>query len=577
MNDMSAPAKENTDRVKLPRFKGILWSVAFFSAIANLLMLTGPLFMLQIYDRVLMSQSVPTLLALGLIVAILFAFFGLLEFIRGRVMARLGKLLDHHLKEPAFVHTITAPLKGGQYANTQPLQDLQQVRRFLASPAALTLFDLPWIPFYLLIVFLLHPVLGWVATGGGILLILVAVLNERFSAQALNEAQEQSQAEMGLSQSARRSAESITALGMIGAMQNRFSDHHSKAMEAGDRAAGYTAFFGSITKASRLAIQSLILGTGAYLAIGQEISPGAMIAASIVFARALAPVEQTIGQWRFIATARSSWNRLKMTLQSSVDIEPEAKLPLPSQNLIARHLTVAAPGGKTALINDIGFSLQAGEGMGIVGNSGSGKSTLAKVLVGAWSIGHGEIRLDGAMLEQWPQEILGRTIGYMPQESELFDGTISDNIARFDQEIDFKNVMAAGELSDAHQMILNLPDGYDTWVGSGGIQLSAGQKQRICLARAVYGGPFLIVLDEPNSNLDAEGDAALNRAISRLKENGAIVIVIAHRTNILRNLDKLLVLNEGQIQLFGPREEVFEQLKKIALDQRKQKGLRIVN
>ena len=570
-------ADNQRGKFKLPGFRSVLWSVALFSAVANLLMLSGPLFMLQIYDRVLSSQSVPTLMALGLIVGVLFVFFGVLDFVRGRVMARMGKLIDHHLKEPAFLQFVTAPLKGGRTTGAQPLQDLSQVRRFLASPAALTLFDLPWMPIYLLIVFLLHPVLGWVATFGGLFLLIVAILNERFSASALLESQQRSQAEMTVSQSTQRSAESVAALGMVSAMQARFSAHHDEAVNAGDKAAGYTALFGSITKSSRLAIQSLILGTGAYLAIGQEISPGAMIAASIIFARALAPVEQTIGQWRSIAMAHTSWKNLKGVMQNINSHETEAELPAPNRVLVVRQLAAAAPNSKKALINNISFSLQAKEGLGIVGNSGSGKSTLARALVGAWAPGHGEVRLDGATIDQWPQEVLGRSIGYMPQDIELFDGTIAENISRFSPDTPFEDIMQAGELSGAHELILQLPDGYDTRIGTTGIQLSAGQRQRIALARAVFGKPFLLVLDEPNSNLDAEGDEALNDAILRLKEAGSIVIIIAHRTNILKNLDKVMVMDEGKMQLFGPRDEVFAKLKELSRDQQKRKGLHVVN
>ena len=571
-------AKTSAASTMMPRYRKTLLMVALFSAVANLLMLTGPLFMLQIYDRVLTSQSVPTLMALAVIVGVLFLFYGLFEFVRGRIMGRLGNLLDHHLNEEAFSLYVGSPLKGGKQAQMRPLQDLQQVRRFLASPAALALFDLPWMPLYLMIVFLLHPVLGWVATIGGIFLVVIALINERLSRKVLQDAQNHSNEEMNLAQSVRSSAESLKALGMLGAMQGQFARHHDEAVLASDKAASYTSLFGSMTKSFRLAIQSAILGTGAYLAIAGEMSAGAMIAASIIFARALAPVEQIIGQWRMIAMARVSWHRLKEVFDRPKEAEPMAVLSSPERLLSVSELGVAPPGGRKMLINQVAFILRAGEGLGIVGNSGSGKSTLARALIGAWPAARGEIRLDGATLDQWSPEILGKSIGYMPQDIVLFDGTVLENISRFSADASFESVQKAGELSGAHEMILQLPQGYDTRLGGlDGVQLSAGQRQRVALARAVFGDPFLVVLDEPNSNLDAQGDAALNQAILALRKQGSIVLVVAHRTNVLSTLDKLLVMEAGQVHMFGPRAEVLARLKKLGEKQKSAKELKLVN
>ncbi|MCP4934178.1 MAG: type I secretion system permease/ATPase [bacterium] len=554
----------------------ILWGVGLFSMVTNLLMLTGPLFMLQVYDRVLTSQSVPTLMVLGVLVALLFSFYGVLDFIRLRIMAHMGHLLDHQLSNKAFDLYTSSPLRGRGKAAFNPLSDLKQVRRFLSGPGAVTLFDLPWLPFYLGVVFLLHPLLGWFALAGAVALIIMAVLNELLSKNRMREANQADFEEQSIAQASVRNAECLASMGMGETMQAHWLVQRIKAIEMAGKASKVSSLFGALSKTMRLAIQSFLLGFGAYLAIAQEITPGAMIAASIIFARALAPAEQTIAQWRSIAEVRFSWQRLQEVFaHASGERDYAGTLPEPKETLAVQELAVAAPGEQKPLVKGVGFMLAAGDGLGILGPSGSGKSTLGKALVGAWSPLAGTIRLDKATLDQWPPEILGRHVGYLPQDIELFDGTIAQNICRFHEDTGFDEVIAAGMLSECHGMILQFADGYDTRIGRGGIQLSAGQRQRIALARAVFGNPFLVVLDEPNSNLDVDGDEALANSIAKLREKGAIVIVIAHRTKILAQTNKLLMLEGGLPQVFGPKEKVFaymqEQLKK-----RTKKGLKIV-
>ncbi len=474
-------------------------------------------------------------------------------------MARLGNLLDHQLSNAAFAQFTMGVLSGNHLQKcTQPLHDLHQVRRFLGGTGALAIFDLPWMPFYLLVAFALHPALGLLGIGGAGILVFVAFLNERSSHRVVEQAQAAAGKGEAIAQSVRRNAEAVAAMGMFTTLREHWQNVHGKSIDIGNHSGNCQSLYGSVTKSLRLAIQSLILGTGAYLAIHQEISAGSMIAASIIFARALAPVEQVIGQWRAIAETRASWSRLKDGLALDDATPPARSLTPPRETLTVDSLAVGAPGSDIAIIQKINFSLAAGDGLGVLGVSGSGKSTLAKALVGAWRVGHGEIRLDGATLSQWHPDVLGHHIGYLPQDIELFDGTIAENISRFKADVEFADVIEAGKLSGAHDVILKLPDGYQTIIGIGGMELSAGQRQRVALARAVFSSPFLIVLDEPNSNLDASGDDALKDAILRLRDAGSIVIVIAHRHSMFDALNKILILQDGVLQAFGPKDAVLE-------------------
>lgn len=558
-----------------PSLKSALLGVGIFSCVANLLMLTGPLFMLQVYDRVLLSQSVPTLIALGLVTALLFSFFGLFGFLRARIMGRLGNLIDYQLKDLAFNHYTRSLIADNKnHAQTNCLKDVHQVRRFCGSSGALNLFDLPWIPIYMFVIFILHPLLGWVSLCAAILLIFVAVINERTSNKALTSEHYSNQKEESIASTVRRNAETLVAMGMHSTLKSHWDTCHKNAMDSANSSGFYASFFGTLTKTLRLATQSLILGVGAYLAIGQEISAGTMIAASIIFGRALAPVEQTIAQWRTIAAAKSSWLRLRQTLafRSSA---PKSYQERPQRSLSVKGLFVSAPGANSPIVRNISFSLTKGDGLAIVGKSGSGKSTFAKALVGAWGIKQGDLRLDGATFDQWTEQFLGRFIGYLPQDIELFDGSIAQNISRFSQEDCFDRVLDAAKLTGIHEDILLLPEGYDTTIGSEGIELSGGQRQRIALARAVFNNPFLIVLDEPNSNLDADGDAALNKAITELRNAGSIVIIVAHRQSVLSATNKLMILEKGTQQMFGPTQEVLDQMRCDAKNQSK-KGFRVV-
>lgn len=555
-----------------------LLGAGLFSMFANMLLLTGPLFMLQVYDRVLTSQSIPTLLVLGLLVAVLFIFHGVLDFIRIRVMAHIGQLLDNQIAGLAFEHFALSSKTRKRGEMTDPLIDLKQISRFMSGPAAVTLFDLPWLPIYLGVIFLLHPLLGLVGLLGAFLLIVAAVLNEMLSKNKIRGAGEVDLEEASISQFAHRNADMLSAMGMLGNIKERWMERHTQSLMMEGQAGTISSFFRSLSKSLRLAIQSFILGFGAYLAIKQDITPGVMIAVSIIFARAMAPAEQTIAQWRAMTEAHLSWQRLRKIFS-----EPEAPrhnagtLPPPTQSLVVKDLYVSAPGERQPLVSGASFTLHAGESIGIMGASGSGKSSLAKALVGAWLPLRGKVRLDSAALDQWPQASLGQYIGYLPQDIELFNGSIAENIARFRSDICFENVLEAGKLSGAHSMILQLPEGYETKIGIGGIQLSAGQRQRVALARAVFGSPFLIVLDEPNSNLDRMGDEALAMALSKLKEAGAITITITHRISIMSQLDHLLVLEAGRTKIFGPRERVLKHLNEMATKRATKKGLKLVN
>ncbi len=561
--------------------KSGLWAVMGFSILLNLLMLAGPLFMLQIYDRVLTSQSLQTLAALTLLVVVLFVFFGLFHFIRMRLLAQVAAVLDRIIAGPLFARfaqedvaqnrKAAGPLASrsegaGQTTAAPLLPGWQAIRQFLSSGGAAVLFDLPWIPVYIAVIFMLHPDLGWFAIGGALLLVLMTLLNERFSKPAIAKMADLAHKENNLALAARRNGEVLKAMRLVETLQRHWQNLHEDSLRAQDQGSRIAALFGSLVKSFRLMIQSLILALGAWLAILQEISAGAIVAASILFSRAMAPLDQTIAQWRTIGEVLQGGRRLLdwwQAMKAEVGEKPriEADLPAPKQSLTVDKLSIRAPVGHRLLLRGVSFSLEAGEALGIIGASGSGKSTLARGLLNIWPPASGEIRLDGAEPGQYRAERLGKSLGYLPQDIELFEGTVADNIARFQSDYSFDDILAAGRLSGAHDMILRLPEGYDTRLGAGHYNLSAGQRQRIALARAVIGPPFLVVLDEPNSNLDSEGEKALNLAINRLRRAGSIVIVIAHRKSVLASLDKLLFLEDGAPLHYGPRDQVLADIR----------------
>jgi len=525
-----------------------------FSFFINMLMLVGPLYMLQVYDRVLMSGSVPTLLALTWLIVGLMAVMGLLEWVRSMVLIRVGARLDGLLSLRLFNATLdyasTRP-----NANTQPIRDLDAVRQFMTGNGLFVFFDAPWMPVYLLVLYLFHPLLGLLATVGGLILLVLALVNERATKKLLTEASAESMKENQYVGSNLRNLEVIDALGMRDRILKRWLGFHEKVMglqaKASDRAAAITA----TSKTFRLLLQSLMLGLGAWLAIDQIITPGVMIAASILMGRALAPVDQMIGVWKQFVGARGAYERLNDLLTKVPAKARTMTLPTPKGVLSADGAIVAPPGAKLPSLRGLSFQINAGECIGVIGPSAAGKSSLARALLGVWPAAAGKVRLDGADITQWNRDELGPFIGYLPQDVELFEGTVAENIARFG-ELDAAKIVAAAQMAGVHEMILKLPQGYETPLGEGGASLSGGQRQRVGLARALYAEPKVVVLDEPNSNLDDVGEAALAQAVAAMRAKGTTLVLITHRPSILAQVDRIMVLREGLIDMFAPRDEV---------------------
>ena len=535
-------------------------SLVIFSFISNALMLTGPLFMLQVYDRVLNSGSIPTLVALLLLVIILFALYGFLEFIRTRVLVRVSRVLEEALRERIFDVVSYHALKQTPNVRLSPMQDMQAIRQFLQSPGPLAFMDMPWSPFYLGVIYMLHPYLGLFATAAVFVLITIAVVNDRITRRHAQEAQLAAAKASTLSEEARRNVEVASVLGMLGVLRDRWKTIQGAALDALTKSSDRGGMLSSMSKALRLLMQSCILGLGAYLAVKQEVSPGAMIAASIIMSRALQPVEMAVAQWAGFQAFRRAWVRLNVMLDETPEAGQRMALPAPVGALSAENLIGYIPGVEKPIISGISFELPAGTGLGIIGPTGAGKTTLARLLVGLWPHKRGTVRIDGAALEQWDAEQLGRHLGYLPQEVELFDGTIGQNIARFAVDARPEDIVAAAEEAKAHNFILNLPHGYNTAIGEGAQRLSAGERQRVGLARALYGNPAVVVLDEPNANLDAEGESALLQAIANVRNRRGTVIVVAHRPSAIAALDMLMVLRAGQSIAYGPRDEVLKKV-----------------
>ncbi|TQV78645.1 type I secretion system permease/ATPase [Denitrobaculum tricleocarpae] len=550
--------------------------VGAVSFVINLLMLTGPMFMLQVYDRVLTSRSVPTLVALAGIVVGLYAFFGALEALRTKILIRIGSRLDTQLSGATFERAVALPITAGRRAERlEPMRDLDLVRQFLSGPGPSALFDMPWMPVYLGVVFLLHPVLGLVALLGIVILCVLIALNEAFARTPSAKAAAQLLNRNALIEGARQNAEVVAAMGMMPGLRARWLKENHLYLSFQRKASDRAAVFGALTKTLRFVMQSSILGVGAYLAIHEAITPGVMIAASIITSRAAAPIEQAVAQWRGFLSARQGFKRLKQVLESGVYSGPETELPLPVRGLDIEGLFIAAPGETKSIVQNVTFSLKAGEALGVIGPSGSGKSTLGRALVGVWPAARGSIRLDDSDLDQWASERLGMSVGYLPQDIQLFAGSVAENIARFQPDWSSEQVIEAARFANAHDIIARLPDGYDTDVGEGGVILSGGERQRVALARALYGDPFLVVLDEPNSNLDSEGEAALTHALRLLQERGRIVIVIAHRPSAISVVGKLMFMNKGQVGAYGPRDKVLEQI--LSKPERDSASLKVVS
>jgi ATP-binding cassette subfamily C protein PrsD len=533
------------------------WSVALFSALVNMLMLAGPLYMLQVYDRVLASHSVPTLIALSILLCGAFALQLCMDLIRSRVVTRAAGFLDEHLSAVAFSAVVRLSAAGQRIGGThEPVRDLDQIRTFLTGQGPIAIVDLPWIPVFLLICGLIHPWLGMLALVGGVMLASSTLLTDWASRAPAREFHGSARARSAMVEANRRNSETTIAMGLESALSRRWIVLNAGYLAAVERSSDVIGLFGSLSKVMRIMLQSAALGLGAYLVIRQELMPGAMIAASIIMARALAPIETAIANWRGFVAARDGIRRLTHALDRLGPDTVRTVLPKPRRGLDADGVTVVPPGGKAATVRNVAFALNAGEAMGIIGPSGSGKTSLVRALVGVWAPAQGVVRVDGAALEHWPPEIIGRDLGYLSQAVDLFDGTVAENISRMAVEPDDDAVVRAARAAGAHEMILQLSDGYDTRVGHAGAILSAGQRQRVALARALYGDPFLIVLDEPNANLDGDGEAALLRAIRDAKARGAIVVLIAHRAGMLSVCDKLVVLRDGVQHAFGRRHEI---------------------
>lgn len=553
---------ENSLQAALKACKGSFISVGIFSLFVNALMLVPTFYMLQVYGRVVTSGSISTLVMLTIIMSVLVITMGSLEWIRSRIMVRVSTKLDVLLSRDVYKASFKRSLEsGGMDASAQSLNDLTGLRQFLTGNGLFAFFDAPWLPIYIAVMFMFHPWYGWVAIGSALVLLFLAYMNEKMTGKALGQANKENIAATLYTTKNLRNAEVIESMGMLNTLMNRWGMRQKNVLILQSQASDKGGIVSAISKTFRMLIQSLILGLGAYLAVNHEISPGLVIAGSVLLGRALAPIDLIIGSWKGFIAARSQYDRLNDTLDK-LHAEPERMaLPAPQGHVLVENLIVCPPGSKNPILRGISFGVPAGSVVGIIGPSASGKSTLARALMGVWAPQNGVVRLDGADISNWDKNQLGPYMGYLPQDIELFEGTISENISRF-ADVDAEKVVRAAKTAGVHEMILLLPDGYDTVIGSEGVNLSGGQRQRIGLARAIYGLPRLILLDEPNSNLDEVGERALASAIQELKQTGATIFVITHRTTILSQLDRLLVMNSGGVSMYGPRDQVMEELNK---------------
>lgn len=561
---MNAPEPVSELRKALGALRGAFVSIGAFSFSINLLMLAPSLYMLQVYDRVLNSRNETTLAMLSIILVGLFVLLGGLEWVRSMVMVRLGARLDLALDGRVFAASFERNLRAGSGNAGQALGDLQTVRQFLTGNGLFAFFDAPWAPIYLAVIFMFHPLLGLVALAGMVVLLGLAWATNRVTREPLAEAQKLAIASSNLATNQLRNAEVIESMGMLGNLRDRWFEQHSKMLALQARASDRAGVLSALTRFVRLGLQSGMLGLGAWLVLRNQLTAGMMIAGSILVGRALAPIELAIGTWRQALGARSSWRRLEELLEAFPEREVGTTLPAPTGRVSLESVGAAPPGTRKLVLQGVSFSVSPGEVVGVIGPSASGKSSLARLLVGVWPATMGVVRLDGADVYRWNKEELGPSIGYLPQDVELFEGTIAENIARFG-ELDSERIVEAAQRAGVHDMVLRLPEGYDTRIGAQGGTLSGGQRQRVGLARALYGDPALVVLDEPNSNLDDVGEAALIAAVRDLRARGRTVVLITHRTSILNTIDKLLVLRDGAVLFFGPRDEILAKLKQGAV------------
>ncbi|WP_298885774.1 type I secretion system permease/ATPase [uncultured Bradyrhizobium sp.] len=530
-----------------------------FSFFINLLAFVGPLYMLQVYDRVLGSRNIGTLVALTIIASFLLIVYSLLEKIRSSILVRLGLLFADKAKSPLFDTVLRGTLVQPGGGHVQVLRDLDTIREFLTGTGLIAFCDAPWVPVFVAGCFIMHPWFGYVAGTGAILIFALALANELLTRNELKEASKNSVAANSYASATFRNADVLYAMGMLRGLRDRWSDKHEQGLQLQAKASDRAGFLVALSKFVRAFLQVAILGVGAYLAVNQETSAGAMVAASIIMGRALSPVEIAVSQWKGFLAARSAYDRIR-NLVGLLPEEPEKVALKPPQGAISvENILVVPPGGKEPVIREVSFALQPGEVLGVIGPSAAGKSSLARSLVGVWRAAVGKIRIDGSELSHWNREQLGPYLGYLPQDVELLAGTVAENIARFGEAEEDK-LFAAAEMAGVHKLIQNLPDGYNTQVGEGGFALSGGQRQRVGLARALYGKPSLVVLDEPNASLDSEGELALMEALQSLKRAGCTVVVISHKTSMLAAVDKLLVLASGRVTMFGSRDEVLAKL-----------------
>jgi PrtD family type I secretion system ABC transporter len=535
--------------------------IAVLSGAVNILYLTGSFYMLEVYDRVVPSRSVPTLIGISIIAAFLFVFHGLLDIVRHRILARIGAALDARLSARVCDVIARLPLqRGAENYGMAPLRDFDQVKGFVSSPGPTAFFDLPWIPLYLGICFAFHPLVGLTTLSGATVLFILAIFTESASRRPARIMAQAASARMAQAEAIRANAEVVRALGMQGSITERWSKANDAYRVAQQKAADIVSCLSGFAKTLRMMLQAAVLGLGAWLVIHEEATAGIIIASSILTSRALAPVELAIANWKGFIAARQAWGRLKTVLTKLPETDEIMELPRPCKRLSVNNASAVPPTSKKPVLVNVSFEIEAGHAVGIIGPSASGKSSLARLLTGVWSPERGTVRLDGATLDQWSVDTLGPYVGYLPQDVELFAGSIKDNIARFSPQSKPEQVIAAATAAGAHELILSFADGYETEIGEGGAFLSAGQQQRIALARALYGDPFLVVLDEPNSNLDAEGEAALSKAIMGVRDRKGIVVVIAHRPSALSACDLALMLANGQVVQFGPKEDVLKQV-----------------
>lgn len=558
--DTMSSQPENNLQAALKACKSSFLSVGFFSFFVNALMLVPTFFMIQVSGRVVPSSSASTLLMLTLILTFLLLILGSLEWVRSRIMVRISNRLDVLLSRDVYRASFKRALhSGGGDATAQSLNDLTSLRQFFTGPGVFAFFDAPWFPIYTAIMFLFHPWFGWMTLGCGAILTALAVVNHRVTGQALASANKENVASNVVTSKTLRNAEVIESMGMLETLMNRWAKRQRNVMLLQSQASDKGGAVSSLSKMFRTWSQSFMLAIGAYLVITHEINPGLLMAGSLLLGRALSPIDQMINSWKGFVAAKVQYDRLSKVMDD-LKKEPERMpLPAPEGHIQVENLIVAPPGAKSPVLRNISFVTPAGSIVGIVGPSAAGKSTLVRALMGIWPPQHGVVRLDGADIASWDKQALGPYVGYLPQDIELFEGSISENIARFDK-VDPDKVVQAAQMAGVHEMILMLPDGYDTVIGSEGVNLSGGQRQRIGLARAIYGNPRLIVLDEPNSNLDDVGERALGVALQKLKETGATVFIVSHRPNILTRLDRILVMAGGTISLYGERDRVIAEL-----------------